>query len=134
MSFVKPRLSFGQIINMNFGFFGLQYTFGLQQANMSPIYSYLGADEGNLPLLWLAGPMTVLLAQPAIGALSDKTLTKWGRRTPYFLVGVSSFGLASFAKKYGLKYLHGICLFLAGGKYTCRANGDLYGHFSICLS
>ena len=60
----KPKLSFWQIINMNFGFFGLQYSFGLQQANMSPIYSYLGADESNLPLLWLAGPMTGLIVQP----------------------------------------------------------------------
>ena len=60
---------------------------GLQQANMSPIYSYLGADESSLPLLWLAGPMTGLIVQPIIGALSDKTITKWGRRTPYFLIG-----------------------------------------------
>lgn len=87
MHFRKPALSFGQIINMNFGFFGLQYSFGLQQANMSPIYSYLGADESSLPLLWLAGPMTGLIVQPIIGAVSDKTITRWGRRTPFFLIG-----------------------------------------------
>ncbi len=87
MSLRKPHLNFGQIINMNFGFFGLQYSFGLQQANMSPIYSYLGADESTLPLLWLAGPMTGLIVQPIIGAMSDKTITRWGRRTPYFLIG-----------------------------------------------
>ncbi|WP_228713604.1 MFS transporter [Arundinibacter roseus] len=82
---------------MNFGFFGLQYSFGLQQANMSPIYSYLGAEESSLPLLWLAGPMTGLIVQPIIGAVSDKTITKWGRRTPYFLLGAIFCSLALFA-------------------------------------
>ena len=95
MSFTKPRLSFLQILNMNFGFFGIQYSFGLQQSNMSPIYKYLGADEANLPYLWLAGPMTGLIVQPIIGAMSDKTITKLGRRTPYFLIGavLASLGL-----------------------------------------
>jgi maltose/moltooligosaccharide transporter len=97
MSFLKPRLNFSQIINMNFGFFGLQYSFGLQQANMSPIYSYLGAEESSLPLLWLAGPMTGLIVQPIIGAMSDKTITKWGRRTPYFLIGAILCSLSLFA-------------------------------------
>lgn len=96
MTFKKPHLNFWQIINMNFGFFGLQYSFGLQQANMSPIYSYLGAEESKLPLLWLAGPMTGLIVQPIIGALSDKTITKWGRRTPYFLIGAIFCSLALF--------------------------------------
>lgn len=72
---------------MNVGFFGIQYSFGLQQSNMSPIYRYLGADEASLPLLWLAGPMTGLLVQLIIGAMSDRTLSPRGRRTPYFLVG-----------------------------------------------
>ena len=54
----KPHLSFWQILNMNVGFFGIQFSFGLQQANMSPIYAYLGADESKLPLLWLAGGTT----------------------------------------------------------------------------
>ena len=84
---LRPRLSFGQILNMNVGFFGIQYSFGLQQGNMSPIYRYLGADEASLPLLWLAGPMTGLLVQPIVGAMSDRTLSPRGRRTPYFLVG-----------------------------------------------
>lgn len=97
MSFTKPRLSFPQILFMNFGFFGLQYSFGLQQANMSPIYSYLGAEESKLPLLWLAGPMTGLIIQPIIGAMSDKTITRWGRRTPYFLIGAIFCSLALFA-------------------------------------
>ena len=96
MASPKPLLNFWQIINMNFGFFGLQYSFGLQQANMSPIYSYLGAEESKLPLLWLAGPMTGLIVQPIIGALSDKTITKWGRRTPYFLVGAIFCSIALF--------------------------------------
>ena len=84
----KPRLSIPQIINMNVGFFfGLQYAFGLQSANMTPIYSFLGADASQIPLLWLAGPVTGLVVQPVVGALSDKTVSHWGRRTPYFLVG-----------------------------------------------
>jgi maltose/moltooligosaccharide transporter len=91
----KPRLSFWQIVNMNAGFFGIQFSFGLQQSNMSPIYRYLGADEASLPLLWLAGPMTGLIVQPIIGALSDRTDSRLGRRTPYFLIGavLCSLGL-----------------------------------------
>jgi len=92
----KSLLSISQILNMNFGFFGLQYSFGLQQANMSPIYSYLGAEESTLPLLWLAGPMTGLIVQPIIGAMSDRTITRWGRRTPYFLIGAIFCSLALF--------------------------------------
>jgi len=92
----KKLLSFSQILNMNFGFFGLQYSFGLQQANMSPIYSYLGAEESTLPLLWLAGPMTGLIVQPIVGAMSDKTITPWGRRTPYFLIGAIFCSLSLF--------------------------------------
>lgn len=94
MSVAKPHLSFWQILNMNFGFFGIQYSFGLQQANMSPIYQYLGADEAKLPLLWLAGPVTGLLVQPIVGAMSDRTSSRWGRRTPYFLIGALVCSLA----------------------------------------
>jgi maltose/moltooligosaccharide transporter len=91
----KPRLTFWQIINMNVGFFGIQFSFGLQQSSMSPIYKYLGADEATLPYLWLAGPMTGLIVQPIIGAMSDRTVSRWGRRTPYFLIGaiLCSIGL-----------------------------------------
>lgn len=93
---MKPKLSFGQIINMNIGFFGIQYSFGLQQSNMSPIYKYLGAEEASLPLLWLAGPVTGLIVQPIIGAMSDRTITRWGRRTPYFLIGAILCSLCLF--------------------------------------
>ncbi|MDF8335116.1 MFS transporter [Novosphingobium cyanobacteriorum] len=72
---------------MNLGFLGLQFSFGLQQGNMGPIYSYLGANEAQLPLLSLAGPVTGLLIQPLIGAMSDRTDSRWGRRTPYFIAG-----------------------------------------------
>ena len=81
---------------MNFGFFGIQFSFGLQQSNMSAIYKYLGADEASLPMLWLAGPITGLVVQPIVGAISDGTWSpKFGRRKPFFLIGaiVSSLAL-----------------------------------------
>lgn len=88
MNTEKPNLSFWQIWNMSFGFLGIQYGFGLQQANMSPIYRYLGASEHEIPGLWLAGPLTGLLLQPIIGSLSDKSWSpKWGRRKPYVFIG-----------------------------------------------
>ncbi|HEY9678956.1 MAG TPA: MFS transporter [Drouetiella sp.] len=83
----KPRLSFWQIWNMNFGFLGIQFGWGLQLANMSAIYTKLGASPDSIPILWLAGPITGLLVQPLIGAMSDRTWNKLGRRKPYFLVG-----------------------------------------------
>lgn len=85
----KPKLSFWQIWNMNVGFFGIQFSFGLQQTAINPIFSFLGASPDELPLLNLAGPVTGLLIQPLIGAISDKTwLPKWGgRRKPFFLIG-----------------------------------------------
>jgi maltose/moltooligosaccharide transporter len=93
----KPRLSLLRIIEMNIGFFGLQFSFGLQQANMGPIYGFLGADEATMPLLWLAGPMTGLIIQPIVGAMSDRTNTRLGRRTPYFLIGAVICTLSLFA-------------------------------------
>ncbi|MDP5139035.1 MAG: MFS transporter, partial [Spirosomaceae bacterium] len=88
MKLKKPNLTFSQIINMNVGFFGIQYSFGLQQNAVTPIYDMLGAAPDQIPLLHLAGPVTGLLVQPIIGALSDKTWhPRWGRRKPYFLVG-----------------------------------------------
>ena len=96
----KPRLSLARIFQMNIGFFGLQFSFGLQQSNMGPIYSYLGASEAAMPLLWLAGPMTGLLVQPLIGALSDRTISRFGRRTPYFLIGAILCSLGLLAMPY----------------------------------
>ncbi len=96
----RPRLSFAAIVQMNVGFLGLQFSFGLQQSNMGPIYSYLGADEATLPLLWLAGPVTGLLVQPLVGALSDRTTSRLGRRTPYFLVGAVLCSLGLLAMPY----------------------------------
>lgn len=85
----KPKLTFWQIWNMSFGFLGIQFGWGLQMANMSPIYTYLGAEPDKLPYLWLAGPLTGLLIQPIVGAMSDRTWTRLGRRRPFFLVGAS---------------------------------------------
>ena len=93
----KPQLSFLQIWNMSFGFLGIQFGWGLQLANMSPIYKYLGASESELPYLWLAGPMTGLLVQPIVGAMSDRTWTRLGRRRPYFLVGAILASIALIA-------------------------------------
>ncbi|BCO18295.1 MULTISPECIES: MFS transporter [unclassified Alteromonas] len=84
---LKPTMSFWQIWNMCFGFFGIQYGFGLQQANLSPIFRYHGAAEHELPILWLAGPVTGLLIQPLIGVISDGTWTRFGRRKPFFMMG-----------------------------------------------
>ena len=92
----KPRLSFWQIWNMSFGFLGIQFGWGLQLANMSPIYRYLGAEESNLSYLWLAGPITGLLVQPVIGSMSDRTWNRLGRRRPYFLVGAILASAALF--------------------------------------
>lgn len=94
----KIKLTFGQIINMNIGFFGIQYSFGLQQSAVNPIYDFLGASPDELPLLNLAGPLTGLLIQPIIGALSDKTWSPslGGRRKPYFFIGALICSIALF--------------------------------------
>ncbi|PWS28851.1 MFS transporter [Pedobacter yonginense] len=94
------KLNFGSIIAMNLGFFGIQYSFGLQQTNMTPIYSYLGANADQIPLLNLAGPMTGLIIQPIIGAMSDKTTSKFGRRRPYFLIGAIICSICLFLMPY----------------------------------
>jgi maltose/moltooligosaccharide transporter len=83
----KLRRSFWQIWNMNFGFFGIQFGWGLQMANMSAIYEYLGARADQIPILWLAAPLTGLLVQPIVGQASDRTWGPLGRRRPYFLAG-----------------------------------------------
>ncbi|MHB2015379.1 MAG: MFS transporter [Candidatus Xenobia bacterium] len=89
--------SFKELWNMNFGFLGIQFGWGLQMANMSAIYEYLGAHPEQIPLLWLAAPLTGLLVQPLIGHLSDHTWCRLGRRRPYFLVGAILSCLALLA-------------------------------------
>src|SRR6478736_3064276 len=85
---VKPRLSLSQIINMSVGFFGIQFGWDLQRANMGPIYDVLGAHPDDIPYLFLAAPLTGLFVQPIIGYLSDKTWhPRFGRRRPYFFIG-----------------------------------------------
>jgi maltose/moltooligosaccharide transporter len=94
----KPRLNFIQIFNMSVGFFGIQFGWDLQRANMGPIYEYLKASPEQIPLLFLAAPLTGLIVQPIIGYMSDRTWhPTWGRRRPYFFVGA---------------LLSSICLFL----------------------
>jgi maltose/moltooligosaccharide transporter len=92
----KPRLSFWQIWNMSFGFMGIQFGWGLQLANMSGIYTYLGARPEQVPILWLAGPVTGLIVQPIIGSMSDRTWNRLGRRRPYFLTGAILASIALF--------------------------------------
>ncbi len=93
----KPRLSFWNIWNMNFGFLGIQFGWGLQMANMSAIYEYLHARPDQIPMLWLAAPLTGLLIQPVIGQMSDRTWSRLGRRRPYFLAGAILSSLALIA-------------------------------------
>lgn len=106
----RSPLSFASIWNMSFGFFGIQFGLGLQMGNMSAIYEYLGAKESELPLLWLAAPLTGLIVQPIIGAMSDRT---WhpvlGRRRPYFLIGALLASLALVAMP------HSSALWMAAG-------------------
>lgn len=86
-----------QILLMNLGFFGIQYSFGMQQTAINPIYKMLGADESELPILNMAGPITGLLIQPIIGAMSDRTWSeRWGRRKPYFIVGAIGCSVCLF--------------------------------------
>ena len=92
----RPRLSLLRILEMNLGFLGLQFSFGLQQANMGPIWGYLGAKEADFSWLGIAGPLTGLIVQPIIGVMSDRTGGRWGRRTPYFLIGAMMCSLGLF--------------------------------------
>ncbi|MEM8799537.1 MAG: MFS transporter [Pseudomonadota bacterium] len=90
----KPRRSFWQIWNMCFGFFGIQVGFALQNANVSRIFQSLGADMEDIPILWIAAPLTGLLVQPVIGYMSDRTWGRMGRRRPYFFYGALATTLA----------------------------------------
>ena len=93
----RPKLSFWQIWNMSFGFLGIQFGFALQGGYMSRIFQTLGADKDQIPMLWIAAPLTGLLVQPIIGYLSDRTWNvRLGRRRPFFLVGAVLSSLALF--------------------------------------
>jgi maltose/moltooligosaccharide transporter len=95
--FKKPTLSFWQLWNMSFGFLGIQFGFALQNANVSRIFQTLGAKIDDIPILWIAAPVTGLLVQPVIGYLSDRTWhPKWGRRRPFFFIGAVLASLALF--------------------------------------
>ena len=106
----KPKLSISQIINMSVGFFGIQFGWDLQRANMGRIYENLGANADQVPILFLAAPLTGLLVQPIIGYMSDRTWhPRWGRRRPYFMIGaiLSSIALVFMP--------HSSTLFMAAG-------------------
>jgi maltose/moltooligosaccharide transporter len=90
----KPRLSFWSIWNMSFGFLGIQFGFALQNANVSRIFETLGAKVDDIPILWIAAPVTGLIIQPIIGHMSDKTWGRFGRRRPYFMIGAIIASLA----------------------------------------
>jgi maltose/moltooligosaccharide transporter len=93
----KQRLTFKQILNMSFGFFGIQFGFALQNANVSRIFQTLGAEIDKIGILWIAAPITGLLVQPIIGYLSDRTWhPRWGRRRPFFFIGAVLASLALF--------------------------------------
>jgi maltose/moltooligosaccharide transporter len=117
----KVKLSFSQILNMNVGFFGIQYSFGLQQSAVNPIYDFLGASPDEIPLLNLAGPMTGLLVQPIIGAMSDRTWSpRWGRRKPFFFVGalICSIALLIYPFSSSLWMAAGLLWILDAGNNT----------------
>src|SRR3954454_20425847 len=93
----KPLMSMRLILLMNFGFFGIQYSFGMQQTAVNPIFTFLDAKPENLPILNLAGPITGLLIQPMIGAWSDRTWSpRWGRRKPFFITGAIGCSVCLF--------------------------------------
>lgn len=93
----KPLMNMKQILLMNLGFFGIQYSFGMQQTAVTPVYSFLGASPDELPLLNMAGPITGLLIQPIIGAWSDRTWSqRWGRRKPFFIIGAIGCSVCLF--------------------------------------
>ena len=92
----KPRLTFWEIWNMSFGFLGIQFGFALQNANVSRIFETLGAQVEDIPILWVAAPLTGLIIQPIIGYFSDRTWNRLGRRRPFFLAGAILASTALF--------------------------------------
>lgn len=101
---IKPKLSISEIINMSVGFFGIQFGWDLQRANMGVIYKNLGAHSDNIPYLFLAAPLTGLIIQPIIGYMSDRTWhPRWGRRRPYFMIGAILSSIALIAMPHSSK-------------------------------
>ena len=120
---VKPKLSLTQIINMSVGFFGIQFGWDLQRANMGRIYESLGANPDQVPLLFLAAPLTGLLVQPIIGYMSDRTWhPRWGRRRPYFMIGAILSSVALIFMP------HSGSLFMAAGLLWVM---DVFGNVSM---
>ncbi len=135
----KPKLSFWQIWNMSFGFLGIQVGFALQNGNVSRIFQTLGAEIDQIPILWIAAPVTGLIIQPIIGYMSDKTWGRLGRRRPYFLAGaiMASIALVPDAQFSGPldgrrdaldhgcihQYFHGTLSGLRGG-YACPRSNE----------
>jgi maltose/moltooligosaccharide transporter len=123
LSVSKPRLSLVEIINMSVGFFGIQFGWDLQRANMGRIYENLGANPDEVPILFLAAPLTGLLVQPIIGYLSDHTWhPKWGRRRPYFMIGAILSSIALIAMP------HSSALWMAAGLLWVL---DVFGNVSM---
>jgi len=123
LSFAKPKLSISQIINMSVGFFGIQFGWDLQRANMGPIYDVLGAHPDDIPLLFLAAPLTGLIVQPIVGYLSDRTWhPKWGRRRPYFFIGAVLSSIAIILMP------HSSALWMAAGLLWVM---DVFGNVSM---
>jgi len=110
----KPRLSLAAIINMSVGFLGIQFAFGLQNANVSRIFQSLGAKIEEIPILWIAAPLTGLIMQPIVGYISDKTwLGVLGRRRPFFMLGAVLASLALlFFPNVGALWVAAILLWL----------------------
>jgi maltose/moltooligosaccharide transporter len=120
---IKPKLSLSQIINMSVGFFGIQFGWDLQRANMGRIYENLGANPDQVPILFLAAPLTGLLVQPIIGYMSDRTWhPKWGRRRPYFMIGAILSSIALIFMP------HSSSLFMAAGLLWVL---DVFGNVSM---
>jgi len=120
---VKPRLSISQVINMSVGFFGIQFGWDLQRANMGRIYENLGANPDDVPILFLAAPLTGLLVQPIIGYLSDRTWhPQWGRRRPYFMIGAILSSIALIFMP------HSSTLFMAAGLLWVM---DVFGNVAM---
>ena len=117
---VKPDLSFWKLWNISFGFFGVQIAYALQSANISRIFSTLGADPHSLSYFWILPPLAGIIVQPIVGAASDRTWTRFGRRIPYLFIG-------------SLVAVLVMCLFHPEFLMQCRQPGGLSVPVHICV-